>query len=160
MEKVKIVTLVLFAASVVLVFLPKSEGQLRPPQLTPRPLCASQFSLANYACALLPVNPLPLTPPPSPPDDDDDEERHHHRHEHRHRHRGRSRHRRHRHRLTPAVENCCRWASQIDGQCVCELLFLLPGFANFLMRPVHEYTLRIGDSCNVTYVCGGTLMRT
>lgn len=180
MEKVKIVTvsLTLFAAFMVL--LPKTEciirpPPLRPPNLTPRPLCASQFSLANYACALLPLNPLPPSPPSlsvsavdvAADDDDDDEddddhdhdnEEQHHTHRHRRRHGGhRRRHKQHHH--SQNVDNCCRWASQVDSQCVCELLFLLPGFANFLMRPLHDYTLRISESCNVTYTCGGTRLR-
>ncbi|KAG7970594.1 hypothetical protein I3843_07G092200, partial [Carya illinoinensis] len=141
-----------------MVLLPKTECMIRPqplrpqPQLAPRPLCASQFSLANYACALLPLNPLTPSPPSLSISDHDNEE-HHHTHRHRRSHGGhRRKHKPHHHSQT--VDNCCRWASQVDSQCVCELLFLLPGFANFLMRPLHDYTLRISDSCNVTYTCG------
>ncbi|KAG2411236.1 hypothetical protein I3760_Q018900 [Carya illinoinensis] len=187
MEKVTIVTVTLILFAAFMVLLPKTECMIRPqplrpqPQLAPRPLCASQFSLANYACALLPLNPLTPSPPSlsisavavavAADDDDDDEddddhdhdhdhdnEEHHHTHRRRRSHGGhRRKHKPHHHSQT--VDNCCRWASQVDSQCVCELLFLLPGFANFLMRPLHDYTLRISDSCNVTYTCGGTRIR-
>uniref|UniRef100_M4CH40 Bifunctional inhibitor/plant lipid transfer protein/seed storage helical domain-containing protein n=1 Tax=Brassica campestris TaxID=3711 RepID=M4CH40_BRACM len=33
----------------------------------PRPLCASQYALANYACSRLPMNTVPLPSPISPP---------------------------------------------------------------------------------------------
>lgn len=151
MEKVKIVTLTLFAALVLLV--PRSDCQLRgAPVLPPRPLCASQFSLANYACARLPLRPVPPPAPPSPPSPPDDEGEGHHHRQHGHR-------RRHRHHDTPEEDNCCRWASQVDSQCICEVLYLLPSFANFLMRPVHQISLEISDACNVTYTCGGTILR-
>lgn len=144
LTKAMIITLTLFA---LMVLVPKSEGQMP----VPRPLCASQFSLANYACARLPLRPIA---PPSPPEDDEDQG-HHHRHGHRSR-----RHRHHRHHETgPGEEDCCRWARQMDSQCVCEVLYLLPVFANFLMRPVHSISLSISDSCNVTYSCGGTIIR-
>jgi hypothetical protein len=150
MEKVKIVTLTLFAALVVLVS--RSECQLRgAPALTPRPLCASQFSLANYACARLPLRPVSPPAPPSPTSPDDEEEGRHHRQ--------RGHKRRHRRHDTPEEDNCCRWATQVDSQCVCEMMYLLPSFANFLMRPVHQINLEISDACNVTYTCGGTILR-
>ncbi|XP_018859451.1 uncharacterized protein LOC118349238 [Juglans regia] len=168
MEKLKnivTITLALFAA-LIMVFLPKSECQIKqPPPLVPRPLCASQFSLANYACAM-----VPAASEPSPPSlnngldeeldddaDDDEEEEHHHNHNHNHNHQHRHRGYRHngKHHLPQNIDNCCRWISQIDSGCVCELLFYLPGFATFLMRPLHDFTVEITDSCNVTYSCGG-----
>ncbi|KAG6700281.1 hypothetical protein I3842_08G104300 [Carya illinoinensis] len=170
MEKLKnIVTItlaVLFAASI-MVFLPKSECRVRqPPPLIPGPLCASQFSLANYACSL-----VPPASEPSPPSlhngldedqeeddaDDDEEEGHHHNHNHNHQHRHRGHRHKDKHHLPRNIDNCCRWISQIDSSCVCELLFYLPGFATFLMRPLHDFTVRITDSCNVTYSCGGVV---
>ncbi|KAK2363629.1 hypothetical protein QL285_088589 [Trifolium repens] len=70
--------------------------------------------------------------------------RHGHRHRHRHHRRGK----------TPEEENCCRWAKEVDNQCVCELLVRLPPF---LVRPPHKYTLTIGEDCEVTYSCGGPI---
>ncbi|GMY16631.1 proline-rich receptor-like protein kinase PERK2 [Fagus crenata] len=74
MEKLNIVTLTLFAAFIVLV--PKLECQIQPtptnsylPPLYLPPLCASQISLANYACSRLPpFIPAPPIVPPSSPD--------------------------------------------------------------------------------------------
>ncbi|XP_050365590.1 uncharacterized protein LOC126784148 [Argentina anserina] len=178
MEGVKILTL--FAATLLL--LPNMEAQHYPP---PRPLCASQFALASYACSLLPYGPMPTPQPPppapSPPDDDDDDDdddghshghgsgngkgnsnsnghgqehhqghghghkqhrRHSHRHRHRHHHREKS--------LSPQEDNCCKWLTQLDNQCVCELLLRLP---TFLLKPAHTYSVFIGSSCNITYSC-------
>ncbi|TQD92809.1 hypothetical protein C1H46_021584 [Malus baccata] len=153
MERVKILTLTLFAAS--LLYLPKMEAQpLFPPV---RPLCASQFALANYACSILPFTPMPPPtppppPPPSPPHDDGQEEQHGHGHGHDHGHRHvHHRHRHHVHESIPAEDNCCRWLTQLDNQCVCELLAHLP---NFLVRPAHVYSVVIGETCTVTYTCG------
>lgn len=123
-----------------------------PPPTPPRPLCTSQFNLVNYACAQLPYSPAPpLPPPPStplPPDNSDSS----HRHRHRHRHR-----RHHNTRETPEESNCCRWLKEVDNECVCELLVQLP---IFLARPVHEYTVLVDDSCNVTYTCSGRIRLT
>ncbi|CAL0310339.1 unnamed protein product [Lupinus luteus] len=121
--------------------------------VTQRPLCASQFALANYACVKLPFSPgspsepPPDSPPDSPPspddgggddddgdddggddddgggDDDDDDHHHHHDNRRRHEHRHRRRHR-HRNRKGLEEEECCRWAKEVDSQCVCELLVL------------------------------------
>lgn len=178
MERVEKI-LTLFAATLLL--LPFMEAQHYPP---PRPLCASQFALATYACSLLPYSPLlpPLPPVPTPPDDDDDDgdddndddgddgggddggdepqERHNHNH-HGHGHRRKQRSRRHRHRhghghhhrsapLTPQEDGCCKWLSQLDNQCVCDLLLRLP---SFLLKPAHTYSVYVGASCNVTYTC-------
>ncbi|KAM1207482.1 hypothetical protein ACFX13_008161 [Malus domestica] len=138
-----------------LLYLPKMEAQpLFPPV---RPLCRSQFALANYACSILPFTPMPLPtppspPPPSPPNDDGQEEQHGHGHGHDHGHRHvHHRHRHHVHDSIPAEDNCCRWLTQLDNQCVCELLAHLP---NFLVRPAHVYSVVIGETCTVTYTCG------
>ncbi|CAN8253883.1 unnamed protein product [Cochlearia groenlandica] len=66
----------------------------------PRPLCSSQYALANYACSRLPMNtvppPSPISPPPPPPppiappppdhddhdDHDDDDDHNHDDHDH------------------------------------------------------------------------------
>ncbi|KAL6214732.1 hypothetical protein ACLB2K_014164 [Fragaria x ananassa] len=216
MENVKKI-LTLFAATLLL--LPYMEAQHYAP---PRPLCASQFALASYACSLLPYGPMPpipqppSPPSPSPPDDDDDDDnddgrdddddngrdgggngggdgggddggdgdgdgggdgaarvnshghghsnghghghgREHHEHGHS---RKQQRHRRHKHRrgrhhrsqrsMTPQEDNCCKWLTQLDNQCVCELLLRLP---TFLHKPAHTYSVYIGTSCNITYTC-------
>lgn len=160
MKKDMILATALFVS--VLAALPQMECQLGPRPLPrpippPRPLCASQLALANYACSMLPYSPaLPVTPPsppspevpPPPPDDDESvQSSHGHRHGHRHRHRGS-------HEETPEEESCCRWLKQVDNECVCDLLVRLPVF---LARPVHKYTVIVDDSCNVTYSCSGRL---
>ncbi|KAE9621953.1 hypothetical protein Lal_00032791 [Lupinus albus] len=175
MERVNnIFNLTTVIAFTFLALVPKMESQnmnssaVAP--VTQRPLCASQFTLANYACVKLPFSPgspsepPPDSPPDSPPshddddgDDDDggDDDDHHHHHDNRHRHEHRHRHRhRHRNRKGPEEKECCRWAKEVDSQCVCELLVRLPPF---LMRPVHQYSLDIGDDCHVTYSCGGPI---
>ncbi|KAF2594165.1 hypothetical protein F2Q70_00044302 [Brassica cretica] len=60
----------------------------------PRPLCASQYALANYACSRLPMNTVPLPspiappsppifpPPPPPHHDHDHDDEHDHEHDH------------------------------------------------------------------------------
>ncbi|KAI4300023.1 hypothetical protein L6164_033442 [Bauhinia variegata] len=171
MEKTKILNLITLALAF-LALLTKMESSVV--LATPRPLCGSQFALANYACATLPhtpgTPPSPPSPPPpspsppSPPDDDDDDNvkghggRHGHGHGHgNHGHDHGNQHRRghhHRHQLTSQEENCCRWAREVDSQCVCEILLRLPPF---LVRPVHDYTVKVGDMCDVTYSCGGPL---
>ncbi|GAV82735.1 hypothetical protein CFOL_v3_26186 [Cephalotus follicularis] len=140
-----------FLIMVFLALLHRLEGQPRPvlPIPPPRPLCPSQVSLANYACLALPFSPgAPPTPPsPDDPDDPDLGGRHHH-HHHRHKH--------HKHHQTPEEENCCRWVKEVDDVCVCDLLVRLPAF---LARPVHDYTVVVSQSCNVTYSCGSRLIR-
>ncbi|KAE8703727.1 hypothetical protein F3Y22_tig00110465pilonHSYRG00018 [Hibiscus syriacus] len=55
-----------------------------PEQLTfGHPLCRSQIALVNFACAMVPILPIP---PPSPVDGNE-------RRSHRHKHRSRNRHR-------------------------------------------------------------------
>ncbi|EXB39346.1 hypothetical protein L484_025041 [Morus notabilis] len=134
-----------------LLLVPKSEGILNGPAsgVTPRPVCASQYALANYACSLIPYSPLP-PPAPSTPSLD----AHHHRGRRGHGH-GHHRHH-HRHQGTQEEDDCCRWLYEIDTDCVCEMLVHLP---DFLSRPVHEYSLIVGDTCNVTYSCGGRVIR-
>lgn len=110
----------------------------------PSPLCPSQFALVNHACLSLPVLPMPPPSPPlslpPPPPPSPSERRHRHRH---------GRH--HGHQETLVEENCCRWMKQIDSECVCDLLVHLPPF---LSRPVHQYTVMIDPSCNITFECG------
>ncbi|XP_023748467.1 uncharacterized protein LOC111896717 [Lactuca sativa] len=145
----------------------------------PRPLCNYQMALANQACLYLPFTQVPPQAPrapfgpPSPPsdderhdhrhghrhghrhdDDDDDNEHEHeqeHNHNHGHGHRQHQHRRHHRHRNTPMEDECCKWLSQVDDQCVCDLLVRLPPF---LARPVHKYSVIVGGSCNITYACG------
>ncbi|XP_010545083.1 PREDICTED: lysine-rich arabinogalactan protein 19-like [Tarenaya hassleriana] len=150
----------------------------RMPIPVQRPLCTSQYALANYACSRLPILPNPplppLTPPPAPvdpppsppappsPDDDDDDEHgehhHHHHHGHKHRHHSHRRHRSHRveHRESFAEAECCKWLKQMDNECVCDLLVHLPPL---LARPVHNYTVFVDESCIVTFICGGRFIR-
>ncbi|PRQ26149.1 hypothetical protein RchiOBHm_Chr6g0291441 [Rosa chinensis] len=80
---------------------------------------------------------------------------HHHGHGHNRKQQRRHRHRHgHHHRSetppSPQEENCCKWLSQLDNQCVCELLLRLP---TFLLKPAHTYSLFVGSSCNVKYTC-------
>lgn len=154
MEKVRFLALTFYAGLgfLLLMLVPKLEGQILPPPLPSRPLCSSQFALASYACSLIPFSPLPPPQPPSPPSPPDDGG-HNLEHEHGHGHRHRHGHgHRHRHHDTPTEEACCRWLKQLDSQCVCDLLVRLP---NFLARPAHEYTVMVGDSCDVKFTCGG-----
>lgn len=151
MVRVNVFNLVTLALTF-LAFMPKIESQIRPhpviPSLPPpssRPLCGPQLALVTYACARVAFT--PGSPPPPDDIDNDNEEHHrsHHRHGHRHRH-----HRRH----SPQEDNCCRWAREMDSRCVCEILVRLP---IFLTRPLHQYSVMIGESCNVTYTCGGPI---
>ncbi|QCD97654.1 uncharacterized protein LOC114163367 [Vigna unguiculata] len=149
MEILNLITVALL----LLALAPKTESQLKPPLIpvakAPRPLCGSQFALVNYACSRLPFR-HGAPPADSPPPPEGDGERHHnHNHRHNHRH-GHS----HRHHQTPEEENCCRWAKEVDNQCVCELLLRLPPF---LVRPVHQYTLNVGAACDITYSCGSPI---
>ncbi|OIT08140.1 PREDICTED: zinc finger protein 827-like [Nicotiana attenuata] len=125
----------------------RSQWVPQPPIVT-RPLCASQFALVNHACSLLPYNPgpppSPPSPPPPPPSPPSPPER-----RHRHKH---GRH--HVHKETPVEEECCRWMKQVDSECVCDLLVRLPPF---LSRPVHQYTVVVDSSCNVTFECGSRI---
>ncbi|KAB5569575.1 hypothetical protein DKX38_003368 [Salix brachista] len=130
MENLKnfVLTFFVFFLSLVL----DVHGQLNPaPQL---PLCVSQLALVNYACgSLLPAPPATATAV-FPADDDNS---HGHRHGHSH---GGAR-----------ENNCCRWLNDLDEECVCELLVRFPPF---LSKPRHEYTIKIDDSCSVSYTCG------
>ncbi|XP_057432666.1 uncharacterized protein LOC130725454 [Lotus japonicus] len=156
MERVDI--LMVTMALTLLALVPKTESHVGAEgHVVPRPLCASQFALVNYACGRLPfspgVPPAPVPAPPSPPSPDDERSHRHrqghggggHGHGHRHRHHRES---------TPDEENCCRWAKDVDTQCVCELLVHLPPF---LVKPAHQYTLIVGEECQITYSCGGPI---
>lgn len=158
----KIVLFIVF-----LVLSPKIECQIwmQPtapmaplPPIQPTPLCASQFALANHACAMLPFNPVS---PPSPPypqavpppftESDAPESSPTPSHRHRHRHSRRDTPP----QQTPVELECCRWLQQIDSGCVCDLLVRLPVF---LAKPVHQYTVRVDRSCSVTYSCSGRII--
>ena len=148
MKRVKIFILITLALTFV-AFVPKMESQIMPPVIpfpppSLHPLCLSQLALVSYACAMLPPTttppPSPLTSPPSPSSPSDDE--------------GHRNDQNHGHHQTSQEENCCRWAKEMDNQCVCEFLLLLPPF---LTRPLHQYSISIGESCNATYSCGGPI---
>ncbi|KAK3016240.1 hypothetical protein RJ639_006479 [Escallonia herrerae] len=100
--------------------------------------------------SLLPRLPPPSPPPPSPPCSSDcppgPEHGHKHRqHEHGHRHE---------HAETPVEADCCRWLNSVDDECVCDLLVYLPPF---LSKPIHQYTVTVDSSCNVTFQCSSRL---
>ncbi|KAI3800992.1 hypothetical protein L1987_29092 [Smallanthus sonchifolius] len=131
-----------------------------------------------------PPPPLPFAPvfppPPPPPGRHEQIHTHGHRHKHGHSHgveqgdgngqnqshvhkhghdHGHHRHghhdhvhgHHHKHKMSPVEQQCCKWLAQVDDECVCELLGRLPPF---LVRPLHEYTVRVAGSCNTTYSCG------
>ncbi|XP_031100177.1 uncharacterized protein LOC116004325 [Ipomoea triloba] len=185
---------------VLLVVCHAAESKWMPvmPVIPNRPLCTSQFTLVNHACAFLPYTPTPHhRSPPSPQSsvyssDVDDHHRRHHsppegggRHHHdgdrnhqdggrhhqqdgggRHHHQdgggrgrrsGEGQHRRHRrrhHHESDVQQDCCRWLKEVDDECVCDLLVHLPPF---LSRPLHRYTVRVDDTCTVTFQCGSRL---
>eukprot|EP00258_Populus_trichocarpa_P024101 XP_024440120.1 uncharacterized protein LOC18105302 [Populus trichocarpa] len=148
MENLKVFVFTFFAVLLLLVF--DVNGQLPQPQ---RPLCVSQLALVNYACGtLLPAPPATSLPSATAALPADDDNNHGHRHGHGHRHRnGHRRGGRHGHNHGGMLEqNCCRWLSDVDPECVCELLVRLPPF---LSKPHHEYTVKINDSCSVSYSC-------
>ncbi|MBA0860369.1 hypothetical protein Goshw_016935 [Gossypium schwendimanii] len=121
------------------------------PQLMapPRPLCASQFSLVNYACAA-----LPLTPFSPPPPRNRNHSRSRSRSRSNSRRRSRKHRRRHGHREAEMQSYCCQWLKQVDTECVCDVLVHLP---TFLSRPNHRYTVVVDDTCTVNYSCGGRI---
>ncbi|XP_057427359.1 uncharacterized protein LOC130720694 [Lotus japonicus] len=149
MKRVKIFNFTITLALIFLASVPKMESRIPVfpfPSSPPHPLCASQLALVNYACARLPFT--PGSPPSSQlTSTNDDGEGHGSRHGHGHR-------RHHHHHSSPQEENCCRWAGELDSQCVCEILVRLPPF---LTRPAHQYSVTIGESCNITYSCGGPI---
>jgi hypothetical protein len=111
----------------------------------------NQFSLASYACAMLPYTPFPHPSPPSPapsppspspapPSPSLDVEHEHREMIHKENHHG------------SIEENCCKWLGALDKECVCGLLHRLPVF---LSKPAHQYTLYVSNSCNITYACDG-----
>ncbi|XP_076940340.1 uncharacterized protein LOC143609476 [Bidens hawaiensis] len=167
----------------VLTFFP-IVGTVPLPPFAPRPLCNFQLALANQACAYLPSSQVPPPPPPfnqvfptTPPPPGGHEQTYSHGHKHghphadvpgneneqnqthvhkpghhKHDHHNKRVHGRHRkHKMSPVEQQCCKWLAQVDDECVCELLGRLPPF---LVRPVHEYTVRVAGSCNTTYSCG------
>ncbi|RAL47927.1 hypothetical protein DM860_015714 [Cuscuta australis] len=117
------------------------EGHWRRPP--PAPMCASQITLVNHACSFLMLN--PRSPPPSALPHHPVQRHHlpHHHHHHPPPH--------HVRRHSPEEEICCRWLKEVDDQCVCDMLVNLPPF---LARPLHQFTVRVGDSCHQTYRCG------
>jgi len=125
MKRMKVLNLTAMAMTFLSIVAKMVSQTLPTPFL--HPLCLSQLALANYACAMLPLTAAPPSlPPPSPG------------------HGGNQ-------QSTLQEEDCCRWAKEIDNQCVCEALVLLPPF---LTKPSHQYAISIGQSCNVTYSCG------
>ncbi|KAJ6401170.1 hypothetical protein OIU84_016560 [Salix udensis] len=152
MENLKVFMFTFMAVSLLLV-LGTVNGQLLEPR-PQRPLCASQIALVNYACgSLLPAPPAASLPSATAASDDHNSHGNRHEHGHGHGHRHGHRHggsRGHGHGGTPE-ENCCRWLNDVDAECVCELLVRLPPF---LSKPPHEYTVKIDDSCTVSYSCG------
>ncbi|GLU07517.1 hypothetical protein SLE2022_244730 [Rubroshorea leprosula] len=171
MENVKFPLLIILA---VLFVLPEVKSELKFPLPPNDLLCTSQFAVANHACAFLPVVPLPtaahLRSPPSqsplppsphgghnhghrhgPPPDDGG----HHIHEHHHRRRHGHRHGHvYRYKETTEEDNCCKWLKTIDNECVCAVLAHLPPF---LSRPIHNYTVHVDDSCDISFLCAGGL---
>ncbi|CAK9310005.1 unnamed protein product [Citrullus colocynthis] len=157
----------ILAVTLFFALITETEGQWQPPDVAPRPLCASQIALANYACAMLPYSTV-LPPPtpslslsdnhesqstPSPSHTHRHEHQHRHWHEHQHRHRHEQEHG-HQHKipLSPLEENCCKWVQQLDSECICGLLSRLPAF---LERPQHNFSVTVGSSCDATYSCRG-----
>ncbi|KAE8686140.1 hypothetical protein F3Y22_tig00111084pilonHSYRG00043 [Hibiscus syriacus] len=104
------------------------------------PICRSQIALVNFACAMVPILPMPQS-------EDGDEGSGSHRHRHRHRHK-------HKHGVheRPEQRYCCQWLKQIDSLCVCEILVHLPPF---LWKLNHKYTVVVDEKCSVTYLCQG-----
>ncbi|CAI9785661.1 unnamed protein product [Fraxinus pennsylvanica] len=144
-----------FILCAVLVLYPGTESQWVPRQpglpINPTPLCASQYALAQHACAALPFTPLPPpTHPSSSSPSDGSSRRHRHNHGHRHGHT------RDGHKEAHGERDCCRWLRELDNVCVCDLLVNL---APFLSRPVHNYTVIVDESCHVTFQCGSGSVR-
>ncbi|XP_038899044.1 uncharacterized protein LOC120086453 [Benincasa hispida] len=145
--------ILIFSVTLFLALITDTEGQWQPPDVAPRPLCASQIALANYACAMLPYSTVLPPPPPSLSLSDNHEsqgspnQRHRHTHQHGHHHG-------HQQKipLSPMEENCCKWVQQLDSECICGLLSRLPAF---LERPQHNFSVTVGGSCDATYSCGG-----
>ncbi|WCJ21503.1 Tetratricopeptide repeat (TPR)-like superfamily protein [Euphorbia peplus] len=77
-----------------------------------------------------------------------------HRHEHENEHGSshRNRHRRHVGHHRASEDECCKWLTELDDICVCNLLVRLPPF---LSRLQHKYSIRVGNTCKVSYQCEG-----
>ncbi|KAL2504186.1 Uncharacterized protein Adt_16246 [Abeliophyllum distichum] len=146
------ITLKFILFAVLLVLYPGTESQWvrRPPPLpiNPHPLCASQYALVNHACATLPFTPIPPPSLLSSSPSDGSIHRHRHRHGHRHTRGG--------HKEARGEHDCCRWLRELDSICVCDLLVHLPPF---LSRPIHNYTIIVDESCDVTFQCGSSWVR-
>ncbi|KAK4281142.1 hypothetical protein QN277_012667 [Acacia crassicarpa] len=141
MKKLKVFRLLTMTVTF-LALVPVRECHIPGSPTESRPLCAAQFSIVNYVCSSLPF----VRRPPSLPAHSDDDEEHGH-------NGGRHRHHDRRWENSDHEESCCRWAKAVNSQCVCELLLLFR-LPTFLMRSSHQYTLAIGESCEVTYSCG------
>ena len=157
MERLIKTTTLTFLATFLLLLLPNTYAHHL---LLPH--CMNQFSLASYACAMLPYTPFPHPSPPSPapsppspspappspsptpcpppPSPSLDVEHEHREMIHKENHHG------------SIEENCCKWLGALDKECVCGLLHRLPVF---LSKPAHQYTLYVSNSCNITYACDG-----
>ncbi|OVA05522.1 hypothetical protein BVC80_441g303 [Macleaya cordata] len=129
-----------------------------------RPLCISQFALANHACGLLPITTNSNQQLVEDVDDPDEGERrrrrrrrrtgHGHSHQQRHDHRRHSRRHRRHHHHTQEESDCCRWLKEMDDACVCQLFYRMP---TFMRRPKHDYVIKVDDTCAVTFSCQGRL---
>ncbi|XP_010942492.1 uncharacterized protein [Elaeis guineensis] len=119
-----------------------------------RPLCLSQFALANQACVVLPTEEVSrdssLAKLQEEDEYDDDEHEDHHGHGH-----GRGRGHRHGrgHGEEPRVNtDCCRWLAEVDEACVCEALLRMPPF---FIKAKHTYIIKVGKTCKHEYNCRG-----
>ncbi|KAE8732525.1 hypothetical protein F3Y22_tig00001849pilonHSYRG00008 [Hibiscus syriacus] len=144
MTKVAIVA-ILFLFSLFTLAMPNTLPRVSAP---PRPLCASQFNIVNYACGGLPLS--PFSPPPSRRNTHSSSSSSHSRRSSSRRHR-----RRHRQRGEDRQDYCCQWLRQVDNECVCDVLAHLPPF---LSRPNHHYTVTVGNTCIIRFPCGGRLV--
>ncbi|KAI3979699.1 hypothetical protein MKX01_013794 [Papaver californicum] len=169
MERVRIrsaMAIVVFAT--VLFSIPKKIASL-PIQ---KPLCISQFALANQACGSIPIQQDLVEYVEDPEDPENgrhrssrtrnrersnsrarDGESHNGSHSRQHRRRRARRHRHH-HHLSQNEMDCCRWMKEMDDACVCQLLYRMPAF---MRKPKHDYVVKVHDSCTVTFNCPGRL---
>ncbi|MBA0753809.1 hypothetical protein Gogos_022361 [Gossypium gossypioides] len=153
--------LVVVALPIKLPIMPRVRAN--PPQLVP--LCTSQLMLVNYACGTVSLVPSPFLSSNTPDVGNENgngigssqgdgngtengagegENRHRPRHKRRHRHK----------EMTPEQSYCCRWMQIVERDCVCDILAHLP---LFLSWHLHHYTVLVGETCKVTFTCGGRL---
>ncbi|XP_078159036.1 tetratricopeptide repeat (TPR)-like superfamily protein [Carex rostrata] len=59
-----------------------------------------------------------------------------------------------RHHESSANKECCRWLQEVDNDCVCEVLLKLPPF---LVKPKHNFMVRVGRTCRLSYNCPGMI---